>query len=244
MRRAVILLVSAALLLIGCGRGGDETSAPRDDTTTTATPDTTTAPGAPESDQTRVDKLVLTAADFPPEWRSRNAPVETPEEESVNDRMSACWGMPPAADSETASSQAREFVNGDNLVTIQAAAFRTAELVDKDFAGITDAKNHPCIEDVIRTELSKDAVAGGNVTVDMTTLTGVATKPNHVALRTTCVFTAGDRTLTLYLDLLGIRDGRFEFSANTRFSPTPAPTEFLQELLATMDDRIAGKVST
>jgi hypothetical protein len=241
-------LVAAVLLVAGCG--GDEkpeqattTSAPPVTVTTLAPTTSTIDPG----DLERLRQSVLTAGDMPDGWTVSPSEPEAIGGDEFMGRLNVCLGAGTDSESRLDHVSGPRFQNGDNTVRSDASVYATADALEKQYRELSDPKNFTCIGDVLKTVFAR--MAGGVVAslaktdVTVSPIAGLESNSSQVALRVKVSVAAGGQSITLYADVLAVRDGRFESSMLVAYLRSPPPVELEQLLLAAARNRLAASAS-
>jgi hypothetical protein len=236
LRQTALSILLAGVLLSACG-GGDD---PESETTTTQGPTTSTTSQA-DLDRPRAQALVLAQSDFPTGWTARAPQPDDPEDDVTSNAINQCTGMPPNTETQVVEVKGNDFVNGRNTVGSNVTTFKTAQLVDQDFAGFSNVSNLACIARVLNTAITDALGPTATAQSTLNPLNGVTTsKSIQFALRLTSTVSSEGRTIRVYSDLLGVKDGRYSVSINVTYFDSPPPIEFDKALLGAATQRLAN----
>lgn len=189
------VVVSALVLLAGCGGGGDDAF-------------------TEEEAQQAVERAMLSAADLGPGWQETGtAPPTEDEGTKITDCLSE--EVAAASDEPLAESDTHEFTRGDNPQQQQQVQVSTVVLED-DLSGrlvdeLATDEVRRCLSDAFRKELGGgEETSGVQVTIgDFTAEAGFADAGDGAThLRAPVELSADDLTLPATVDLIVLHTGQ------------------------------------
>lgn len=232
--RLVVILAVLSTLLAACG--GDDNAS--DSTTTTAAAPTTNTTSQADVDRQRAQQLVLAQSDIPSGWVAKAPDAESTDE--VSDQINTCIGTPPNSETRVTEVKGNDFSSGRNTINSDVTTYKTAQIVDQNFSGLTDTKSFKCVSDALNTAIS-NSLSGSSSSSSLTKLSGVTTSNSiQFALRLTTTITTSTQSIKVYSDLLGVKDGRYQTSITVTYFDSPPPLELDKSLLAAATRRLAN----
>lgn len=212
------LIMALAVVLAGCGGGGDADGP---------------APPKGPTDQAKARSIVLKASDFPPGWTSEPAPG-APDESTNSFRT--CMGLLPQA-SPTAESPTFHTVEpGSMTVDASVTVGLSVRLIDQDFSAFASDQALPCVLERFDAQAKRQTEAtfgpGEAARLDFAQL-GDATS----AVRVKSIAVAGDQQIPFHLDIVVVKKGRVGVTFSFANAPEPFPAELAAELARKVVDR-------
>lgn len=227
------MVIVAALVTAGCG--GD------DDSSKTSSPNPTEA-ASPE-EQAVVDAALLELSDFPSGWSQRTAEdEEDPREEDRQRAIAECMGVDfERLYGEDVSADSPTFVSpGDEEISSSAGIEDTEEDARFVVETLATDKALTCIAEQLQAfmeERSRGEDAEiGTVAVDRMSFTQLGDRTD--AYRITVPIKAEGLEVDAYFDIASVRVGRAGATVQAFSVITPFDTAQLEELTATVVDRL------
>ena len=232
-RRALVVALTVALALAGCGGGGGGDEVEDDPTLT---------PTSRNGDDAALAAAVnLKLADFPTEWRSAPVPAATADANVENNRALAdCMGRPRPEDIRTALADSEDFSAQDNRrVASSVQVVRTDELARDDFAALRTDLALTCHKAQIDAEFARQ------LPPEASPQTAIERLPDFplfaeetVAYRVTATTLERGGQVRRVIDLVFLRKGRLEASVNFLNVNSPFPADLQRTLLQRMVSRL------
>jgi hypothetical protein len=229
----VIRVVAAAVALLlavpGCGGGGGDGGDGGDDALgTTAVLD----------DQALARDINLRTSDFPTEWRGTPLPADAEAVNARNSReLAECMGRPAPEEIRTALADSEDFSAIDTRrVTSSVQLVRTEELARGDFEALRTDRAIGCHRSQIEAEFRRQ-LPGASPQVSLERLPMPTFGDETVAFRVDATSLAEGVQVRTFIDLVFVRKGRIEISANFINRTVPFPSELERSLLQRMVGR-------
>jgi hypothetical protein len=234
-----VALLTLTLLLSGCGGAKKNGSSTTDTTATSGGSTTTIDPAVLAADRAFAQQVVLVQSDVPAGWTASTPTPETTAEAAAADLSNGCVGLPKNSEVQVSKVDGNDFKNGNNVIRSEVRSLKTAKLVQQDVAGFSNSKNFTCIANVIDAQFSNE-VQDARSSSTVAKLNDVTSGDSQFALRVTTLVTANGGTTTVYSDILGMTNGRFEVTVNVIYIGVPAPASFDKTLLGAVSRHMAS----
>jgi hypothetical protein len=232
--RKFLVLVTALVLLVGCGGDDSESSQP-----TTAP---TSAQPTPEQDKARAGRIVLTAADLP--GYTEDPDSDEDDDDETERVLGGCVQNDPVLTADEPESprtvEGKEFNKGETQSVSSTATI--AETQEQAEAALTQLRNQTvlnCLESGARRELAGSVGPGATVqAVSVSSLPVPTVGDEAVGLRIEATITAQGQTVRVTTDVTAVRRERaVAFLSTTGVRNAFSPSE-RQALATRMADRM------
>jgi hypothetical protein len=250
-KRRILSMVSLCLVLAACGGGDDEqkpdattTTVAQETTSTTAPTTTTVAPAS--ADRPRLQQSVIIKTDLPEGWAELPALGQDANGNAYAADISACLGTPPDTQTRADTVRGSSFQNGNNIISSEANAFKSKDTLDKHYAAMADTQNFGCIGNAFKgmiTDMAGIAAAMAKTDIAVTKISGIDSNSAQAALRVRVAVSAGSQNITLYADVLDVRQDRFETSVLLAYFGTPPPLDLEKSLMAAAKQRLTTSIN-
>lgn len=229
MTRALAAAV-ALVLAVSCGGGGGGGDGGGGDDAVGTT--------AVRDDQAIARDINLKASDFPTEWRGTPLP---PDAEAVNARnsraLAECMGRPAPEEIRTALADSEDFSAIDTRrVTSSVQVVRTEELAKGDFDALRTDRAVTCHKAQVEGEFRRQ-LPDASPQVSLERLDLPRFGDETVAFRVDATSLAQGVQVRTFIDLVFVRKGRIEISANFINRTVPFPSDLERSLLQRMVGR-------
>jgi hypothetical protein len=234
-RLALALFLGLALIASSCGGDGNESGGG------------TASKRAIETEaQERAEAIVLKLADFPDGWRA-----SAPEDEGGGDDFRNCIGLDYSALTVTGEAESDDFAMGE-ATEVQSEALVYASDAEAETAldEFSDGLGSTAVEDCVK-DLYEDALEGeedvkvGEIDVGELSFTPppdldeASAWQVAVPLEGPSNLGAGEVSITVYLDLIHLREGDTLVYVSTQDTVTPFDSDLRDDLLEAVASRMS-----
>jgi hypothetical protein len=222
----------ALLVLTGCG-GNDDDKAAETTTTSSTSTSTSIAPPPAGDDKAIAKSLLITKADLPASW-NETKPTEFDDSALADaDAIGRCFDIPNAGDLFETTTFGNDYQLGFDIVTPSVSPYENAEAAKQQFRKSSEPARFPCVADVYNKAFEESSEGPAKTTIGK--VPGFTSDENTYALRAAISYIVEGTQSAVFIDVIGVRAGKFEAGVTVSTFGQPPSDEFIRSLITALE---------